>query len=75
MLAVFGVLCGFKLAYYFGIVVILACLIMEHWLARRRKGDWIQNAFFRLNSLISVAFLAVTTIEVVFPDFRIAGNP
>jgi 4-hydroxybenzoate polyprenyltransferase len=75
LLAVFGVLCGFKLAYYFGIVVILACLIMEHWLARRRKGDWIQNAFFRLNSLISVAFLAVTTIEVVFPDFRIAGNP
>ena len=74
LLAIFGVLCGFKLAYYFGIVVILACLIMEHWLARRRKGNWVQNAFFRLNSLISVAFLAVTAIEVVFPDFRLAGS-
>ena len=75
LLAIFGTLCGFKLAYYFGIVVILVCLIMEHWLARRRKGDWVQNAFFRLNSLISVVFLAVTAIEVVFPDFRLAGKP
>jgi len=74
LLAVFGVICGFKLAYYFGIVIILGCLIMEHWLARRRKGDWVQNAFFRLNSLISVAFLAITAIEVVFPDFRLAGS-
>jgi 4-hydroxybenzoate polyprenyltransferase len=74
LLAVFGVICGFKLAYYFGIVVILGCLVMEHWLARRRKGDWVQNAFFRLNSLISVAFLAITAIEVVFPDFRLSGS-
>lgn len=73
LLAIFGVICGFKLAYYFGIVVILGCLVMEHWLARRRKGDWVQNAFFRLNSLISVAFLAITAIEVVFPDFRLTG--
>ncbi|MBG86123.1 MAG: 4-hydroxybenzoate octaprenyltransferase [Verrucomicrobiales bacterium] len=72
-LAAFGVLCGFKLAYHFGMVVILGCLVMEHWLARRRKGNWVQNAFFRLNGLISVAFLAVTAIEVVFPDFRLAG--
>jgi 4-hydroxybenzoate polyprenyltransferase len=72
-LAAFGILSGFKLAYYFGMVVILACLLMEHWLARRRKGNWVQVAFFRLNGLISVAFLAITAIEVVFPDFRIAG--
>lgn len=74
LLAIFGVICGFKLAYYFGIVVILGCLVMEHWLARRRKGDWVQNAFFRLNSVISVAFLAITAIEVVFPDFRLTGQ-
>jgi 4-hydroxybenzoate polyprenyltransferase len=72
-LAAFGILSGFKLAYYFGMVVILGCLLMEHWLARRRKGNWVQVAFFRLNGLISVAFLAITAIEVVFPDFRIAG--
>lgn len=73
LLAAFGVICGFKLAYYFGIVVILGCLVMEHWLARRRKGDWVQNAFFRLNALISVAFVLLTAIEVVFPDFRLSG--
>ncbi len=73
LLAIFGVICGFKLAYYFGIVVILGCLVMEHWLARRRKGNWVQNAFFRLNALISVAFVALTAIEVIFPDFRMTG--
>lgn len=73
LLAIFGVICGFKLAYYFGMVVILGCLVMEHWLARRRKGNWVQVAFFRLNALISVAFVALTAIEVVFPDFRLAG--
>ncbi|MGB0581369.1 MAG: UbiA-like polyprenyltransferase [Limisphaerales bacterium] len=73
LLAAFGVLSGFKLAYYFGIVVILGCLVMEHWLARRRKGDWVQNAFFRLNALISLAFVMLTAIEIVFPDFRLSG--
>lgn len=73
LLAVFGIICGFKLAYYFGIVVILGCLVMEHWLARRRKGNWVQVAFFRLNALIGVVFLALTAIEVMFPDFRLTG--
>ncbi len=70
-LAFFGLLCGFKLAYYFGLVVTLACLIMEHWLARRRKGEWVQTAFFRLNALVSTVFVIVTAIEVIFPDFRL----
>ncbi len=70
-LAIFGLLCGFKLAYYFGLVVTLSCLIMEHWLARRRKGEWVQTAFFRLNALISTVFVIVTAIEVIFPDFRL----
>ena len=70
ILAVFGILCGFKLAYLVGIVFIAGCLVIEHWLARRRSLNWVQNAFFRLNALVSVVFLAVTATEVIFPFFR-----
>ena len=70
ILTVFGLLCGFKIAYLVGIAVIAVCLVLEHWLARRRSMNWVQNAFFRLNALISLVFLSVTSIEVVFPYFR-----
>lgn len=71
LLAVFGFLAGFRLAYYVGLVIILACLVIEHFLARRRSLNWVNNAFFRLNAVISAVFLIVTTVEVVFPGFRI----
>ncbi len=67
----FGLLSGFRLAYYVGLVIVLICLLLEHWLARRRSLNWINNAFFRLNALISVVFLVVTATEVVFPFFRL----
>jgi len=67
ILAVFGLLAGFRLVYYFGLVFILVCLALEHWLARRRSLNWVQNAFFRLNAVISAVFLAVTLTEIVFP--------
>jgi len=68
-LMVFGLLARFRLAYYVGLIFILGCLLLEHWLARRRSLNWIQNAFFRLNGLVSLVFLAVTTAEVVFPQY------
>lgn len=70
VLVAFGLLAGFKLAYYIGVLFILGCLVLEHWLARRRGLNWIQHAFFRLNALISVVFLIVTLTEVVFPFLR-----
>jgi len=70
LLALFGFLAGFKLAYYVGLVLILGCLLLEHWLARRRGLNWIQHSFFRLNALISVVFLIVTLREIVFPWMR-----
>jgi 4-hydroxybenzoate polyprenyltransferase len=70
ILMVFGLLSGFRLAYIIGIVLIAFCLIIEHFLARRRSLNWVQNAFFRLNALVSLVFLAVTAVEVVFPFFR-----
>ncbi len=70
VLTVFGLLSGFRIAYIIGVFLIAFCLIVEHWLARRRSMNWVQNAFFRLNALVSLIFLAVTAVEVVFPFFR-----
>lgn len=71
LLVVFGLLSGFAVPYFVGAVLILGCLLVEHWLARRRTLQWINLAFFRLNALISVVFLAVVAIEVAFPRFRV----
>jgi 4-hydroxybenzoate polyprenyltransferase len=70
LLFAFGLLCGFRVAYLVGLFIILACLLLEHWLARRRSLKWIDVAFFRLNALISIVFLIVTLAEVVFPRFN-----
>src|SRR6266853_6723783 len=54
LLLLFGLLCRFRIAYTVGWLIIVGCLVMEHWIARRRSLDWINTAFFRLNALISV---------------------
>jgi 4-hydroxybenzoate polyprenyltransferase len=66
LLAVFGLMCRFRLAYLAGLILILGCLLLEHWLARRRTMKWIQVSFFRMNALISLVFLMATAAEVVF---------
>jgi 4-hydroxybenzoate polyprenyltransferase len=66
LLFLFGLLSRFRLAYLIGMIIIVASLLFEHWLARRRSLNWINTAFFRLNALISVVFLVVTVTEVVF---------
>ncbi|MGB7769386.1 MAG: UbiA-like polyprenyltransferase [Verrucomicrobiia bacterium] len=62
----FGVLCRFRVAYVVGWFIIVGCLVLEHWIARRRSLNWINLAFFRLNALVSAVFLIVTVAEVVF---------
>ena len=66
LLLLFGLLLRFRVAYLVGLFIILASLLLEHWLARRRSLQWINVAFFRLNALVSVVFLIVTVSEVVF---------
>ena len=66
LLLAFGILCGFRLAYLVGWLVILGCLVLEHWIARRRSLNWINIAFFRLNALVGMVFLAVVATEVIF---------
>jgi 4-hydroxybenzoate polyprenyltransferase len=66
LLLVFGLFCRFRVAFIIGWIVIVACLMLEHWIARRRSLNWVQNAFFRLNAVVSLAFLGITVAEVVF---------
>ena len=69
LLFAFGMLCGFHVAYFVGWLIIAGCLVLEHWIARRRSLGWINVAFFRLNALISLVFMVVTVAEAVFPWF------
>jgi 4-hydroxybenzoate polyprenyltransferase len=66
LLFAFGLLCRFRIAYLVGWLIIVVCLLLEHWIARRRSLNWIQLAFFRLNALVSAVFLIVTLTEVIF---------
>jgi 4-hydroxybenzoate polyprenyltransferase len=72
LLLLFGLFCRFRVAYLAGWMLIVLCLLLEHWIARRRSLNWVQNAFFRLNAVVSIAFLAITVAEVVFQSgFRL----
>jgi 4-hydroxybenzoate polyprenyltransferase len=66
LLLAFGLLCRFKVAYLIGWGIIVGCLVLEHWIARRRSLNWINTSFFRLNAVVSMVFLAVTAAEVIF---------
>jgi 4-hydroxybenzoate polyprenyltransferase len=66
LLFLFGMLCRFRVAYLIGWMIIVGCLVLEHWIARHRNLNWINVAFFRLNAVVSAVFLAVTLAEVVF---------
>ncbi len=66
LLFAFGFLCHFRLVYLIGWLIIVVCLCLEHWIARRRSLNWINNAFFRLNALVGIIFLVVVAAEVIF---------
>jgi len=66
LLFAFGVLCRFRVAYTIGWLLIVGCLVLEHWIARRRSLQWINVAFFRLNAVVSTIFFVVTVAEVIF---------
>jgi 4-hydroxybenzoate polyprenyltransferase len=68
LLLAFGLLCHFRIAYLIGWLIIVGCLSLEHWIARRRSLNWINVAFFRLNALVSAVFLVVVATEVVFQE-------
>lgn len=70
LLALFGFLANFRAAYFIGFLLIIVSITFEHWLARRRSLNWVNNAFFRLNAVVSLVFMTVTLAEVAFVGFR-----
>ncbi|HEX3857540.1 MAG TPA: 4-hydroxybenzoate octaprenyltransferase [Verrucomicrobiae bacterium] len=54
------------IAYFIGWFLIVGCLVLEHWIARRRSLNWINLAFFRLNALVGAVFLIVVAAEIIF---------
>ncbi|MGA2245632.1 MAG: UbiA-like polyprenyltransferase [Verrucomicrobiota bacterium] len=66
LLLAFGLVCHFRIAFLIGWLIIVCCLTLEHWIARRRSLNWINLAFFRLNALVGAVFLAVVAAEVIF---------
>lgn len=70
-LVLFGILSAFRFAYWIGLFLILALLVFEHILARRRDPISINAAFFKLNAIISIILLVVVAVEIVFPWFRL----
>ena len=66
LLFAFGLLCRFRIAYLIGWMLMVGCLVLEHWIARRRSLNWINVAFFRLNALVSIVFLVIVAAEVIF---------
>lgn len=70
LLTIYGLMLGYRVAYFVGMLIILGSLVLEHWIARRRSLKWINVAFFRLNALVSLVFLIATVFAVAFPGFR-----
>jgi 4-hydroxybenzoate polyprenyltransferase len=66
LLFLFGMLCQFRIPFVIGWLMIVGCLCLEHWIARRRSLNWINLAFFRLNALVSTVFLVTIATEIIF---------
>jgi len=58
VLVAFGCVAGLRWLYGVGVVLIALCLVTQHVLARRQDPASLNTAFFRMNALISVVFLA-----------------
>ena len=70
LILLFGILCQMRVAFLIGWLIIMLCLMFEHWIARKRSLKWVNTAFFKLNALISSVFFVVVATEVLFPSFR-----
>jgi 4-hydroxybenzoate polyprenyltransferase len=61
----FGLISHLRMPYYVGLTIIVACLIGQHVVARKRDPVSLNVAFFRMNAIISVVFLAAVVADVM----------
>ena len=60
----FGLLLGLRWAYFTGLATILACLIVQHRLARKQDPVSVNVAALRINGVLSVVFLIAVVADV-----------
>jgi 4-hydroxybenzoate polyprenyltransferase len=61
---VLGLIAEMGFIYFSGMAIILVCMNYEHIVARNRNLDWVNLAFFKLNALISIVYLASILLEI-----------
>ena len=61
----FGLISNLRVPYYVGLSIIVACLVGQHVVARKRDPVSLNVAFFRMNAIISVVFLAAVVADVM----------
>lgn len=67
LLAVTGVVQGANFVYYLGVGVCALLLAYENWLMRKADLEKVGVAFMTMNGIISVVFLAFTTLSLFVP--------
>jgi 4-hydroxybenzoate polyprenyltransferase len=65
LLLAFGLISGLRVPYYIGFAIILACLVVQHRLAKKRDPISLNVAFFRMNAVISAVFLGAVVLDVI----------
>jgi len=66
-LAFVGVLAGLHPVYWAGIAIIAAVLVWEHRLVRPADLSRLDVAFFNMNGIISVIYLATILVALLLP--------
>jgi 4-hydroxybenzoate polyprenyltransferase len=67
-LLAFGLISRMWMPYYLGLSIIALCLIAQHVVARKRDPVSLNLAFFRMNAIISVVFLAAVVVDVIMAN-------
>jgi 4-hydroxybenzoate polyprenyltransferase len=65
LLASFGLAAGLGLAYFLGLMLVVAALLYEHRVARRADLAAINQAFFVSNALVGLVFIFSIVVAVV----------
>ncbi|MHB8868206.1 MAG: UbiA-like polyprenyltransferase [Thermoleophilia bacterium] len=65
LLAVSGVVAGIGAVYYVGVAACAGLLLYENWIMRKVDLSKVGVAFMTMNGIISVVFLAFTTVAVL----------
>ena len=64
LLVTVGILAGLRLAYYLGLVLILAFLIIQHLIVSEEDLSKVNLSFFTMNGLVSMVIFVATILSL-----------